>query len=142
MPDKQQKTTLPWWQHSDFGLLVYAVLRDSFVYLSLGIAGLFTIETLLPGFVTFRFNLALPILFEAILFIAITLIVSRYQLAIPVSSRFNRFVLLLAGLWLVAILFISLLRFALISKLIIIAFTLLILRLLWAEYLNPQQTGQ
>ncbi len=138
MPPKKQALQ-KWFHNPNLGHLLAAVLRDSLVWLSLGIAGLFTIETLLPGFVTLRFNLAYPLFLQAAIFLALLVVIDRFQVTFPASTRLNRFILMLGGLWFVAILFISLLKFSLLAKILTIATTLFILWLLWQEYLAPKK---
>ena len=134
------------WHTTEFQFLLSIFLRDSLVWLSLGIVVLFTFETLLPGFITARFNLALPLLLHASIFLASLSVKQRAPIPDtrlssprPVLPRFTRFVLILSGLWFLIILFISLLKYSLPMKLFIVTMTAFILTLLWKEYLVPHR---
>lgn len=105
------------------GLLTvcYALLSEALLLGYLGFAALFTIETLLPTFVTVRLSLT-KVLFVLILLSFLLAALGRFlNLSFPFSLDKKSPLLWLGLLWMVAILAVSLLKFPLVVIVILIA---------------------
>ncbi len=95
-----------------YGHILYALLIETILLILLSFAGLFTLETILPGLISGRFVIGKLIIIVTLLFF-FTAFLGRLlgiSLPIPISSSL-RTLLILMGLWALGILTISLLAF-------------------------------
>lgn len=121
-----------------FGFLLFVILRDSLVWVTVGVAALFSLETILPGMVAPRFNLAYPLILQILLFLGLAWTVNHFHLQLPQTPRLNRFIAIIGLIWFIAILLLSLLGLSLLSKIGIFLLVFVILWLIWKEYISPR----
>ena len=122
-----------------FGFLLFVILHDALIWVTIGVAALFSLETILPGIVAPRFNLAYPLIIQILLFFSLAWTVNHFHLQLPRTPRINRFVAIVGLIWFITILFLSLLGLSLVSKISIFLLVFVILWLIWKEYLSPEK---
>ena len=122
-----------------FGFLLFAILRDTLVWVTLGVAALFSLETLIPSMISPRFNLAYPIIIQVILFLGLAWTTKYFHLQFPPTPIWNRIITIIGLIWFIAILLLSLLGLSLSSKISIFLLVFIILWLIWREYLSPEK---
>ncbi|OGI22469.1 MAG: hypothetical protein A2808_03135 [Candidatus Moranbacteria bacterium RIFCSPHIGHO2_01_FULL_55_24] len=112
--------------------VMHALLLEFLVFGYLGFLGLFTLETLLPTFVTVRFSLAGLLLFLLILtFLAAILAEKLEKSYVPLQKPWHRLLFVPALLWILGILALSLYKFPLWAIIVLVLASLALLFLFW-----------
>ncbi len=103
--------------------MVYALLRDALMLLLLGLAGLFTLESILPTFVSLHLNLAYPITLSAILFVILAILGQQNGIRYSSTLRPPTWFVVILLLWLLGVVGNSLLAFHIIPLIVILLLT-------------------
>ena len=118
-------------------LMLHALLSDAIVLVLVAFAGLMTLESLMPGFVSAHINLAKILFAIAVLFLAHFAVGHAYH--IPASEkRAPWWLLTILILWSSAIVISSLIKFPLYAIAIIFVFTAIIGKLLYDDFFNTE----
>ncbi len=128
-------------RHSkESGLLqvLYALATEALVIGYLYFLGLFTVETLLPTFVTVRFSLALFLLVLVVLTLLITALGRFLGLSFPLTIAPRHPLFVLALLWGISILVVSLIKFPPLSIPVIILLFLIVGYLFWQLFFEEK----
>lgn len=95
-----------------YGHILYALLIETILLILLSFAGLFTLETILPGLISGRFVIGKLIIIVTLLFFFTAFLGRSLGISLPITiSSSLRTLLILMGLWALGILTISLLAF-------------------------------
>lgn len=95
-----------------YGHILYALLIETILLILLSFAGLFTLETILPGLISGRFVIGKLIIIVTLLFFFTAFLGRLLGISLPITiSSSLRTLLILMGLWALGILTISLLAF-------------------------------
>src|SRR3989344_5586006 len=108
--------------------VMHALLLEFLVFGYLGFLGLFTLETLLPTFVTVRFSLAGLLLLT---FLAAILAEKLEKSYVPLQKPWHRLLFVPALLWILGILALSLYKFPLWAIIVLVLASLALLFLFW-----------
>jgi hypothetical protein len=128
-------------RHSkETGLLqvLYALATEALVIGYLYFLGLFTVETLLPTFVTVRFSLALFLLVLVVLTLLIAALGRFLGLSFPLTITPHHPLFVLALLWGISILVVSLIKFPPLSIPVIILLFLIVGYLFWQLFFEEK----
>lgn len=110
------------------GLAAFALLQDALLLILLGLGALLTAESILPGFVTSRFNLSKPIALAAIM---IMLLISLRRHLDSISSftdnKKTRILSAFVFLWVSVLTINALIAFSWWASVVVLALTILIL---------------
>lgn len=106
------KNVLDNFREKGYGHILYALLIETILLMLLSFAGLFTLETILPGLISGRFIIGKLIIVVTLLFF-FTAFLGRYlSISFPMTiSSSLRALLIIGGLWALGIIMISLLAF-------------------------------
>ncbi|MFZ1719948.1 MAG: hypothetical protein WAU28_01180 [Candidatus Moraniibacteriota bacterium] len=106
------KNVLDNFREKGYGHILYALLIETMLLILLSFAGLFTLETILPGLISGRFVIGKLIVVVTLLFFFTAFLGRSLGISLPITiSSSLRTLLILMGLWALGILTISLLAF-------------------------------
>ncbi len=106
------KNALDNFREKGYGHIFYALLVETILLMLLSFAGLFTLETILPGLISGRFIIGKLIIVVTLLFFFTALLGRYLGISFPMTiSSSLRALLIIGGLWALGILTISLLAF-------------------------------
>lgn len=95
-----------------YGHILYALLIETILLMLLSFAGLFTLETILPGLISGRFVIGKLIIIVSLLIFFTAYLGQKLSISSPMTTyRSFRTLLVIGGLWALGILTISLLSF-------------------------------
>ena len=103
--------------------MAYALLRDTLTILFLGLTGLFTIENILPTFVSLHINLAYPVALSVFLLLALVSLARHGNIRYPSTLHPPAWFSILLVLWMLGIITNALLAFHTFSLVIILLLT-------------------
>lgn len=106
------KNVLDNFREKGYGHILYALLIETILLILFSFAGLFTLETILPGLISGRFIIGKLIIVVTLLFFFTAFLGQYLGISFPMTiSSSLRALLIIGGLWALGILTISLLAF-------------------------------